>query len=344
MSAHRRRQRLLCWCLILLGGVWPIGRDAIATSGIVLVPEVAPIAVDDETLVWIRDLARTGLGTVRWQAAAKSAVIAGSGITVELPAAGGEATIWIAEEKPTRRALPHPPRLVNGRLMVPLRFICSALGVSVTLEEFRAQGAALSLRDHPDPQASGAIEGMVCFAGRPALSIVLRLVHDVDSTFLPDRRAVSGADGRYVFPGVPPGEYRVYCFAGDNPGFFNRETAAVAVGKTRVTAATIALGRVLEPGMPQPGERVPFADQIMLEWTPCPEAASYELSVVDRESGEEVVMRTLQQPQTTIPGRTFTLGRHYEWRVLALGAQRDFLGSTPGAGGVPWAFVVAQEQ
>jgi hypothetical protein len=327
-----------------LGGVWPIGRNAIAASGIVLVPEVAPIAVDDETLVWIRDLARIGLGTVRWQGATKSAVITRSGITVELPAAGGKAAIWIAQEKPTRRTLPHPPRLVNGKLMVPLRFICSALGVSVTLEELRAQGAALSSRDHPDPQASGAIKGMVCFAGHPAPGIVLRLVHDVDSTFLLDRRAVSGADGCYLFPGVSPGEYRVYCFAGDNPGFFNRETAAVAVGKTRVTAATIALGRALGPVMPQPGERVPLADQITLEWTACPEAVSYELSVVDRESGEEVVMRTLQHPQTTIPGRTFTLGRHYEWRVLALGAQRGFLGSTPGAGGVPWTFVVARER
>lgn len=344
MSAPRHGQALLLWCSVLLAAVWPVGGKATAASGRLLAPEVAPIAVDDETLVWIRDLERMGLGTVRWEGGTKTAVFTGSGVTVELPVDGRQAVIRTAQAKATRRVMPHPPMLVNGRVMVPLGFICDALGVSVTLGDPHAQVAALSSRDHPDPNASGAVEGIVRFAGRPALGIVLRLVHDVDSTFLPDRRAVSGADGRYLFPGVPPGEYRVYCFAGDNPGFFNRETAAVAVDKTRAAASTIALGRVLGPVTPRPGDRVPLAEQIALEWTACPEAASYELSVVDRESGEEVVMKTLHEPQATVPGRTFTLGRRYEWRVLALGAQRDFLGSTPGTGGVPWTFVVARER
>jgi hypothetical protein len=127
---------------------------------------------------------------------------------------------------------------------------------------------------------------------------------------------------------------------GDNPDYFNRETATLTVTSAGMVAPTVSMGRVLRSVRPLPGARTPYAERLSFEWTPCPGAASYEFSAVDPETGEEVAFKAAQAPRVSIAGNAFSLGRRYHWRVVALTQGGDFLGATPGTGAAPWSFVV----
>jgi hypothetical protein len=192
-------------------------------------------------------------------------------------------------------------------------------------------------QDRPE---AGAISGKVLFGGRPLPDVVLRLVRDFDSAFVRDVTARTDAGGSYRFARVAAGRYRVYAYVGDNPDYFNRETAAFAVRGGEVVAPTIAMGRVIRPVRPQPGARIPQTERLSFEWTPCPGAARYEFTVSDPETHEEVAFKVVTTPAATVPGDALTLGRRYQCQVLALSGNGEVLGATPGRGAPPWSVTI----
>ncbi len=187
---------------------------------------------------------------------------------------------------------------------------------------------------------SGAVSGKVVFGGLPLADVVLRLVRDADSAFVPGVTARTDARGSYRFAGVPAGRYRVYAYVGDNPDYFNRETTAFALREGEVVAPTIAMGRIIRPRRPLPGTRVPSAERLPFEWTPCPGASRYEFTVIDPETHEEVAFEAVTTPAAMIPGDALTLGRRYECQVLALIGDDEVLGATPGRGAPPWSVTI----
>lgn len=187
---------------------------------------------------------------------------------------------------------------------------------------------------------TGAVSGKVVFGGLPLPDVVLRLVRDSDSSFVPGVTARTDRRGSYRFTEVPAGRYRVYAYVGDNPDYFNRETAAFALRDGEVVAPTIAMGRVIRPRRPLPGARVPSAERLSFEWTPCPGAARYEFTVTDPETHEEVAFEVVTTPTVTIPGSALTLGRRYQCQVLALTGNGEVLGATPGRGAPPWLVTI----
>jgi len=304
-------------------------------------------AGDGEMLVVARDLERIGIVDLRWQEQTSSAVMAAGDVTIEFRPGSRTARVTVITRsgKPVemQEPLAVPAELSNGRLMVPLFFVCGKLGVTI---ETRSREVVSLRRRVPAPTEDGAAEhargtivGRVLFDGLPLSGAVLRLVRESDSTFVPHTEARTDANGRYRFAGLRPGRYRVYAYVGDNPDYFNRETATFTVAAGEIAAPTISMGRIIRPVRPLPQTRIPFAERLRFEWTPCPGAASYEFTVTDRETHEEVALKTVRIPEAMIPGSALTPGRRYQCRVLALNENGDFLGATPGMGAPPWLVV-----
>ncbi|MGD0113048.1 MAG: hypothetical protein ABSD48_14400 [Armatimonadota bacterium] len=310
--------------------------------------KAAQVAPDGQVMVWVRDLERMGLAKAGWDGRSRSAVLVGPGVRIAFQPASSTARVTLTSSagRPTeaREPLTHPAVQSGGRLIVPLSFACKKLGVTIERRSRSIvnliQAKRPPTRKGGEPEAAGVVMGKVLFGGRPLPGVVLRLVRDADSTFLPDRQARTDAAGRYRFADIPPGRYRVYAYVGDNPDYFNRETATLTVTSAGMVAPTVSMGRVLRSVRPLPGARTPYAERLSFEWTPCPGAASYEFSAVDPETGEEVAFKAAQAPRVSIAGNAFSLGRRYHWRVVALTQGGDFLGATPGMGAAPWSFVV----
>jgi hypothetical protein len=305
-------------------------------------------AGDGEMLVMARDLARIGIVDLRWQEQTSSAIVAAGDVTIEFRPASRTArvTVMARSGRPVemQEPLAVPAELSNGHLMVPLFFVCGKLGVAI---ETRSRDVVSLRRPVPAPAADGAAEhargtivGRVLFNGLPLSGAVLRLVRESDSAFVPDTEARTDANGRYRFAGLRPGRRRVYAYVGDNPDYFNRETATFTVAAGEIAAPTISMGRIIRPVRPLPQTRIPSAERLRFEWTPCPGAASYEFAVADPETHEEVALKTVRITEAMIPGSALTPGRRYQCRVLALTENGDFVGATPGMGAPPWLVVM----
>ncbi len=225
------------------------------------------------------------------------------------------------------------PNAIALLLWLALAVQCSAAGAGSPPGSGSAPGRSSA-------GVTGAVSGRVMFGGLPLPDVVLRLVRDSDSTFVPGVTARTEARGSYRFAGVPAGRYRVYAYVGDNPDYFNRETAAFAVRAGEVVAPTIVMGRVIHPRRPLPGTRVPFAERLSFEWTLCPGAARYEFTVTDPETHEEVAFEPVTAATATVSGDALTLGRRYECQVLALTGNDEVLGATPGRGAPPWSVTI----
>jgi hypothetical protein len=237
------------------------------------------------------------------------------------------------------QSLPVAPALVDGRLMVPLGPLCQALGISTA----SPPPSSLAAEDHPDPQATGVIVGEVEFGNRPLEGVVLRLVRAADSTFVRSRRVVSDGHGRYRFPGLPAGSYRVYAYAGDNPEYFNRQSPAVEVKQSLINVARLAMGWIIAPRLPTVGARVPAGTQVLVRWEVCPGASEYELSLLDRETQQEIALPRVSDPEALLAADILSPGHSYQIRVTAHAYNESFLGATPGTGAAPWVFAVARE-
>ncbi|MBN1460780.1 MAG: hypothetical protein JXA57_14705 [Armatimonadetes bacterium] len=305
-------------------------------------------AEGDEVLVGARDLERIGIVSVRWNDETRSATLTAGDVSVAFRARTQTATVTVLARSgrsvSVEEPLAVPAELAKGRLLVPLLFVCEKLGVDVELPSpdvvrLRRRPAPPRRGSEKDP-GEGTVVGRVSFNDLPLPEVRLRLVRASDSIFMVGFQARTDAAGRYVFRGVPAGKYRVYAYVGDNPDYFNRETATFTVGASGFVAPTIVMGRIIRPLRPRPHSRLPVAEQWHFAWTPCPGAASYEFSVTDPETHEEVVLKVIQTAEATVPGTTLTPGRRYQCRVLALNKKGDFVGATPGTGATPWVVTV----
>ena len=349
---YRGCRMLLLWLVVAVN--WNSSAPASSAAPQFLVDDQAVevtavrAAGDGEMLVLARDLGWAGIADVRWQKQKGSAVLTAGDVTIEFRPGSRTARVTVIARSgrpvETQEPLAVPAELSNGHLMVPLFFVCGKLGVTI---ETRSRDVVSLRRPVPAPTEDGAAEhargtivGRVLFNGLPLSGAALRLVRESDSAFVPDAEARTDANGRYRFAGLRPGRYRVYAYVGDNPDYFNRETATFTVSAGEVAAPTISMGRIIRPVRPLPQTRIPFGERLRFEWTPCPGAASYEFTVTDPETHEEVAFKTVRIPEAIIPGRALTPGRRYQCRVLALSENGDFVGATTGMGAPPWLVVM----
>jgi len=345
---YRGGRVLLLWLVLAVS--WHSGSPASSAAPQFLVDDRAVdvtavrAAGDGEVLVRARDLERAGIADVRWQKQKGSAVLTAGDVTIEFRPGSRTARVTVIARsgKPVavQEPLAVPAELSNGHLLVPLIFVCGKLGVTI---ETRSRDVVSLRRPAPAPTQDGATEhargtivGRVLFNGLPLSGAALRLVRESDSAFVPDTKARTDANGRYRFAGLRPGRYRVYAYVGDNPDYFNRETATFTVSAGEIAAPTISMGRIIRPVRPLPQTRIPLRERLQFEWTPCPGAASYEFTVADPETHEEVAFKSVRIPEATIPGSALTPGRRYQCRVLALNENGDFVGATAGMGAPPW--------
>ncbi len=302
---------------------------AIMTSGALALTElratVTPREGRGELQVWARDFEQSGLARVTFDARTQTLWFVRGNVRLELRLGSQTARL---NGLPVR--VPVPARRIAGRVMVPARFVLSALGLG---HARIASPAAAS--------APATISGRVLYAGHPRAGIVLRLVRADEFAFVPDLRARTDAEGRYSFSHVPDGAYRVYAYVGDNPGCFNRVTARLEVKGRTVEAPDINLGRILEPEDPPRRAILSPAADIVFIWSPCPRAVHYHLSVMDPATSEEVFSGATSAPHALVDLSRMSPGHRYEWRVTATDAAGAFLGASPGSGAEPWTFSVA---
>jgi len=302
----------------------------------------------DEMLVWARDLERMGIAGLRWDNETRSATLTTGDVAIEIRAHSPAARVTVVARSgrsvAVEEPLAVPAELAEGRLLVPLFFVCEKLGVDVELSSpdvvmLRHRPSVPRQRGEEEP-GRGTVVGRVLFNDLPLPEVRLRLVRASDSTFVPDAEARTDAAGRYVFSGLPSNRYRVYAYVGDNPDYFNRETVTFTVGASGFVAPTILMGRIIRPVRPRSHSRLPSAEQLQFAWTPCPGAASYEFTVTDPETHEEVVLKVVQSAEATVPGSALTPGRRYQCRVVAVNEKGAFVGATPGTGSTPWIVMV----
>jgi len=332
------RSRWLALAALLLIGL--TGGSAVAVPEPLLLiaghPEasVELLPRANSVLIWSRDLERLGYATMTARP---------EGVTLTR----GTRILQFEAGRPTAKVddqwvrLPTPAIEFEGQFMVPLDFVCHAFEIGYLREaRLLVHLTSPSIRpDRPDPNAPGAISGRVMFAGKPAPGIVLRLVNAADFHFVPDRRALTGPDGRYAFLGVPAGKYRVYAYVEDNPGYFNRVTDPVEVAEQTVEAPDLELGRALQPLAPLTGPQ-PAGEPIAFGWTPSPAAASYELTVTGPD-GKVAFVRTVTAPVAAASATLFEPGREYRVQVIGKDAAGHFVAGTAGEGAAPWTFTVA---
>jgi hypothetical protein len=304
--------------------------------------------VGSEFLVKARDLEQMGLVSLSWGKQSHVGILAAGDVTMEFRPGRERARVTVIARSgrpvETEEALAVPAELSEGQLLVPLVFVCDKLGVAVEARSggmLRLGSSVPALAEaRPAGRAPAAVLGRVVFNGRPLPGVVLRLVKASDSTFVPDLEARTDANGRYRFAGLPPDRYRVYAYVRDNPDYFNRETATFSISGSDVVAPTISMGRIVRPVSPLPEARISFAKMLPFIWTACPGAASYEFTVTDPETHEEVALKTVQTSEAEVPGSALTPGRRYQCRVLALSEHGGFLGATPGMGAPAWTVVM----
>ncbi len=89
-------------------------------------PPVARVMENGRLLVPVRDIAEWLGAEVKWSAPTRSAAISQRGALIILQV--DYPTAWVNGRA---QALEVPPRLVAGRLRVPLRFVAEALGAKI---------------------------------------------------------------------------------------------------------------------------------------------------------------------------------------------------------------------
>jgi hypothetical protein len=285
-------------------------------------------------LIWVRDLERFGLGTLQPSPAGEVRLSKG---LVEI---GFKAGSDRAAVNGLAKQMPAPAMVVEGRMMVPVEFVCQAFGVSLRV-------GRVVLLTQPGRGASqwvrlGTIGGRVTYAGAPAEGVRVRLVRASDNGFVPGAAAVTSADGRYLFTHVPNGDYHAFVYAGDNPEFFNRRSAMVGVTMpASAQAEEIRLGRILRPARPLPGGMVKArGGKVRLSWMACPGAAGYRIAIKRASDGASLFSTTSAEASCEVPAEKLNVGERVVWSVVATGAAGEFLGGSPGAGGTPWAFTL----
>jgi len=322
-----RRAACSIFCVL---SIFLARRAAIAaTAHTQLQCSIAPLQQNGALLLWARDLETSGLARFSHDPATRTLTFTRQNVCLSMRPLSHTAQI---------NGMPVPLRtpasIIQGRAMVPGRFVLDALGLSHV--SIPAAGVPSHSRQNSD-----AICGRVLYAGRPLSGITLRLVRADDFTFIPDLRARTGAAGRYCFGNIPPGNYRIYAYVGDNPRYFNRVTARIELSGRAAQAPAINMGRMLHAGDPPQAAIISPSPDMIFTWSPCPHAGEYHLSITDAESSEEVFSATTSAPRALVNLSHLNPGREYTWRVTATDAAGAFLGGSPGSGAEPWTFSVA---
>jgi TolA-binding protein len=367
-----RRSKLLL--ILLLIAVASSAFSATALKGRVAVVDGRPIALtcvadNGQTLVWIQDLEAMGWGKVA--KSGNSVALQGDAITLTFKA--GSPTVMVNQLTVTAQIA---AKVVGGKFMVPLQFVCKTLGYSCgTAVEPVTRISSVQARPAAHPRTasnvSGAgaepsspsiaapkythisipgaggrnrIVGRVTFGGKPLASIKLKLVKPDGGLLTPDRTATTADDGQFAFNDVPEGQYRVYAYVGDNPEYFNRASPPVSLYKgVEATVSDISLGKILHPVSPTVGDAVaPVYGKAGFSCTTCQPAKEYHFTVTEVSSDKPVVSGSSDKPSITLDVSSLEFGHKYLWRVTATDSNRDFIGGSPGNGSTPWIFTVTQ--
>ncbi len=98
----------------------------LAVNGDVLNVDVPPVIENNRTLVALRTILEAVGAEVEWDQESKTVTASREGVVIRLVI--GERTAWV-DEQPVE--LDVPARIINGRTMVPLRFVGETLGAEV---------------------------------------------------------------------------------------------------------------------------------------------------------------------------------------------------------------------
>jgi len=280
-------------------------------------------------MVAANEFEKSGLARVAFDKRTKRVSLTHGNATLSMDI--GSPKAWLNDAK---IFAPVSAEFVGDRAMVPARFTATALGIP---------GLEIKMPIDVRAGASGSpnITGRVLYAGRPLPNTVLRLVRAEDFSFVRSARARTDASGAYSFSDVPDAAYRVYAYTGDNPGYFNRSTPVIRLDGKSAKVDDIQMGRILEAQDPPRGAILSPDRDIVFNWTSCPFAVHYHLSIVDPSTNEEVFSAETAKPYCTVPISRIDRVPLYEWRVIATDRDGAFLGGTPGAGADPLAFRVS---
>lgn len=309
-------------------------------DGMVVEVTQPPVFRTDDVLVWIGDLARLGWVTIT-DARNGKLVVKHEAVTLTFHNKQSIANINNLVVETTA-----PAEIISGRFMVPFGFICKALGFSCSAKE----AIIIETVTSPKPVTSAAvkitgpnsIEGKVMYGGQPVAGVKVRAINE-RGQFIPEITGISDYNGSYVLVGLPDGNYRPYVYIGDNPDYFNRvgETVELKDGLT-TTAPAINLGLVLRPISPEQGANIPAGIPITLEWTECPHAEKYIVTVADYKTGSTVFTTVTHVPSVDVPSKNLPKSR-YIWSITALSKSGEFLGGSPACERTPWTFSVADD-
>ncbi|MCE5324733.1 carboxypeptidase regulatory-like domain-containing protein [bacterium] len=283
-----------------------------------------------QVMIWLRDLENLGWGKA-YSDKSGEIIFKGNGVTLSFTKNGGLAKVNSLSVK-----LPVDTYTRDGKLMVPLSFTAKALGYDCEIAYKPVAAIKTYSRPATTPE-SNSLEGRVIYAGKGAAGIKVRAV-DRDFNVVGD--TVTDANGTYRFDNLPAGEYAAFVYTKDNPTYFNRVSEAAVLNKgDEAHLKPISLGRILAPKSPKPGGMAKNSSgNVLLEWTKCEAAVSYELTIA-RKNSEPSLAFTSKEPKARIPANKLKHGEMYEAQVSALDANGDYVGGTVGAGGEPWSFV-----
>lgn len=111
-------------------GAVPIGIDRIVSAGLVFKFDTPPVIKDGRTLVPVRSVSEAFEASVLWDPSERK---------VSVKKGSRELTVWIDETETVvegrRRTIDVPAMILNGRAMVPLRFVCEGLGLAIRYHE-----------------------------------------------------------------------------------------------------------------------------------------------------------------------------------------------------------------
>jgi len=304
-------------------------------DGKVVAVESLQLMRSQQVMIWIRDLEKLGWGAVE-SSVDDRVTFKGKGVTLTFIKKQDVALVNSLAVK-----LPINTYSRNGNLMVPLSFVAKALGFDYQCVD-RPVASIITAPPETENKTPNTIRGKVLYNGTAVTGVTIRAV-DPSFRVIKDAAVTTDSRGEYRIDGLPDGTYMAYAYTGDNPTFFNRATAPMAVsgGKT-AQLEPLVLGQILDPTSPKPNSQTkPDAKKrVSFSWGRCEGAVSYRLVITRRGSDTVIIEANSAKPSVTVPVDRLAKGTVYEAKVTATNAAGEFLGGTAGAGGAPWAFLI----
>jgi len=121
---------VLSVCLVLTGMVYAGDSIKVTIDGVALNMDVAPIMENDRVLVPFRFIAESLGGLVSWDNASRTVRIQTADRNITLPVGKTTATV-----NGQAKTLDVPAQEVNGRTLVPVRFVSESLGADVSWDD-----------------------------------------------------------------------------------------------------------------------------------------------------------------------------------------------------------------